>query len=236
MFTVLSQVFTLALFCVQLDGVFQRLESYRVDETTGSVYVDGEEDLILDESDPIEGLTFSLQNRASPAGCPDDRVELVTGGAHVPVTFASRNEYRSLVRRHYTRECDVQIAAIRCGLITVIPPNMLLLMSGEQLRTRVCGQLIFDIERLKTKLTIYSSTTWSKSDSVKWLWEALEKMSNRRRSLFFRFVTGLSRLPRDPSVGLKMEISEMGQTDVLPLAHTCSCNIEVCQIQDNINV
>ena len=157
-------------------------------------------------------------------------MELVPGGARVPVTFASRNKYRSLVRRHYTRECDAQIAAIRQGLMTVIPPKVLLLVSGVQLRTRVCGQLIFDVETLMTKFTIYSSTAWSKSDSVKWLWETLEKMSNRRRSLFFRFVTGLSRLPRDPSVGMKMEISEMEQTDALPLAHTCSYNIEVSDI------
>ena len=214
--------------CVQLDGVFQRLSSYREDETTGQVFVDGEDEMPLDKDEPIEGLTFSLQNRASAAGSQDDRVELVPGGAQVPVTFASRKKYRSLVLRHYTRECDVQVGAIRRGLISVVPAHMLLVMTGVQLRSRVCGQVTFDLEMLKTKLTIYSTNAWSKSDSVKWMWQALEQMSHRRRSLFFRFATGLSRLPLDPSAVMwKMEVSEMGKTDALPISHTCSCNIEV---------
>ena len=207
--------------------MFQRLHSYREDKTTGKVFVDKDE-ACLDKDEPIEGLTFSLQSRVSSAASGDDSVELVPGGAQLPVTFASRSKYCSLVLRHYRRECDVQVAAIRRGLISVIPARILLLTSGVQLRTRVCGQLTFDLEMLKTKLTCYSSTEWSKSDSVKWLWRSLEQMSDRRRSLFFRFATGLSRMPRDPSkVGWKMEVSEMGRTDVLPLAHTCSCNVEV---------
>eukprot|EP00759_Apiculatamorpha_spiralis_P055600 PhF_6_TR7852/c0_g1_i1/m.11455 len=125
--------------------------------------------------------------------CDDTVVELVEFGQQTPLTFDRRAEYCDLVIKTRLKEAEMQIEAMRVGLVSVIPENLLALMTADDIEFKVCGQPDFTVQELM------NSTTYeglSKDDKrVQYLWEVLANATPTDRRNFLKFVSGRERLP-----------------------------------------
>jgi len=154
-------------------------------------------------------------------------IEVKNGGKDIPVTYESRDEFVKLSIYHRLHESDAQVRAIKKGLRSVVPANMLTLFSGYDLELMVCGNPMIDLKILR-KHTIYKKISPS-SSVVKNLWKCLESFNMEERQLFLRFVWGRSRLPVSENdwshdfsiVGLKHG------DDKLPISHTCFFTLDL---------
>lgn len=131
------------------------------------------------------------------------------------VTYEERLEYCKLVKEVKMKEFRAQTGAIRSGLTTVVPGEVLQLLTWQELETRVSGNPEISIEDLK-KSTRYNGGLRESSPKVERMWNALEQFSNDERSRFLRFITGRRRLP------CTIFIDSSSSNSKLPSSSTCS--------------
>eukprot|EP00501_MAST-03F_sp_TOSAG23-6_P002630 GSMAST32.ASY1.ANO1.2772.1 assembled CDS len=144
--------------------------------------------------------------------------ELVPGGRDVAVTWVNRLEYVNRARKH--------VAAIRRGIVTLVPDRALRLLNWNELEVCVCGNPNIDIEIIKKHTTYHG---YSASDSpCRRFWRVLKSFSQDDKSKFLQFVWGRSRLPRESVWPRPFKLTK-GNSDTsrLPLAHTCFFQIEL---------
>merc|ERR1712228_462471 len=126
-----------------------------------------------------------------------------------------------LVKEERLKHDEVQLRAIRRGMATVIPVNLLHLWTWRNLRDRVCGRAEVDIDQLR-RHTVYKG--WDESaQGVKDMWEVLEGFTQEQRQAFLRFVWGRTTLPQgEDDWAQPFKVESWGRTDVkLPISHTC---------------
>ena len=112
------------------------------------------------------------------------------------------------------------------GLSSVLPVEILPLLSGEELRETICGNPEVDVDLLQ-RVVEYEG--YKPTDAVVgFFWETLREMSNDERKQFLRFVWARNRLPlresdfEGPFKITKDTINEGDKADkVLPSASTC---------------
>lgn len=123
-----------------------------------------------------------------------NNVEIQLLGKYNKITKENRNEYLKLLLQYRLHEFDRQIAAVREGMAKVVPVPLLILYSGIEFETMVCGSPHIPVNSLKA-ITSYKNVDANES-LVVWFWEVLEEFTRLERSLFLRFVWGRARLPR----------------------------------------
>jgi len=154
-------------------------------------------------------------------------VELKPNGAEVPVTLENRGEYVELALAYRLNEFKEQVAAMRKGLGTIIPVQLLPMFTWQQLERLVCGKREIDISLLKAN-TQYRQVRQN-APHIKFFWDALEEMSHTQRQQFLRFVWGQTRLPTDSHWRQKFQIQphRMNDDSTLPVSHTCFFSLEL---------
>ncbi len=198
--------------------VWKYLVGEPVTWTRDFVSVDSAEVKLIDSIETMSKEKFD----ASFAGALDystvlsngDTVPLLGTGEKL-VTYEQRLEYCRLVKETRMAECNAQLAAIRRGLASVVPSDVISLLTWQELELRVCGNPEISIEALK-KSTRYDSELSEKDERIKKMWEALEKFSNEERSRFLRFITGRRRLP------CTIYIEASDSRSKLPTSATCA--------------
>ncbi|XP_033095652.1 E3 ubiquitin-protein ligase HECTD3-like [Anneissia japonica] len=138
-------------------------------------------------------------------------------GDKIKVQYEQRMEFCRLVQEKRMNESKQQIAAIKHGILQVIPQAVLDLMTWQQLETSICGNPEISLEALK-KTTFYEDIEQNDT-RVKYLWEAMANFTNEDRSRFLRFVTGRRRLPAPLYIAADRGTEK---TDSLPESSTCS--------------
>nr|XP_015195044.1 PREDICTED: probable E3 ubiquitin-protein ligase HERC1 isoform X5 [Lepisosteus oculatus] len=148
-------------------------------------------------------------------------VPVVPGGYNVPLTFANRKEYVERAIEYRLHEMDLQVAAVREGMSSIIPVPLLSLLTARQLEQMVCGMPEVSVETLK-KVVRYRDVT-DTHQLIGWLWQTLEEFTNEERVLFLRFVSGRSRLPSNTAdITQKFQIIKVDRpVNGLPTAQTC---------------
>ena len=108
------------------------------------------------------------------------------------------------------------------GLSHLLPVELLPLLSGEELRSLMCGNPDVDVNLLK-RVVEYEG--FKESDAViGYFWEALREMSNEDRKRFLQFVWARNRLPNKESdfeAPFKIQKDSGGSDSSLPSASTC---------------
>lgn len=145
-----------------------------------------------------------------------ETVSLAPGGEERLVTYDDRLEYCESVKEKRMVESKSQIAAIRDGLVKVVPLEFLSLLTWQELEFKVCGNPEITMEALK-KSARYENDLNEKSPRVQMMWDALEKFTNEERSRFLRFITGRRRLPS--TIYIEAADTENGK---LPQSSTCA--------------
>jgi hypothetical protein len=155
-------------------------------------------------------------------------VELKDGGSDIDLTWYNRHEWCDLVARLRLHEADRQVAAIRAGLVQVVPADALCLFTHLELEALVCGTPEIDVKLLK-RTCRYSGV--SQSDScVKHFWTALESFDQKQRADFLQFVWGHSRLPSRLVGDDSLYITPLHHATpdmALPVTHTCFFQLEL---------
>ena len=200
--------------------LWKQLVGEPVTWTRDFVSVDSAEVKLIDSIETMEkelfNTTFAGALNFTTVLSNGVTVNLVPGGDDRYVTYEDRLEYCQLVKQIRMKEGEAQIAAIKEGLAQVVPPQVLALLTWQELEKKVCGSAEISIEALK-KSAKYDSDLSETSPNVGIMWQALETFTNEERSRFIRFITGRRRLP----VTIYIDSSDTGPTS-LPTSATCS--------------
>jgi len=162
-------------------------------------------------------------------------VLLKPNGAAIPVTVHNRQEFVDLVQNYRIHEFDDQLAAIRKGLGTIVPIQLLSLFTWQELESMVCGQPEIDIVYLRSN-TEYGHPFHDSHPTITIFWKVMESLSHKERATFLRFVWGQSRLPSNPAdFKSKFKINPehhshgVGPDGQLPVSHTCFFTLDLPQ-------
>lgn len=129
--------------------------------------------------------------------------------------YDERENYCLEVQKIRMGESSEQIAAIRKGLLRVIPEDVLRLITWQELEKRICGEAEISLEALQKSVHLIDL---EQTDlRVKYFWEAVKNFSNEDRSRLLRFVTGRRRLPAP----LYLSSAKPEADNALPESSTC---------------
>ncbi|XP_068809049.1 E3 ubiquitin-protein ligase HECTD3 isoform X1 [Struthio camelus] len=146
-------------------------------------------------------------------------VELIPRGRSTVVRYEDRKEFIRLVQKARLEESKEQIAAMRAGLLRVVPQAMLDLLTWQQLEKKVCGDPEITVADLRKFITFEDFSP--KDSRVEMFLEALNNFTKEDLSRFLKFVTGRSRLP--VQITIYPERSNSKTLDLMPEVSTCSC-------------
>ena len=122
-------------------------------------------------------------------------IELKSEGEKTLVTLDNLKEYITLSKKMRTSEFATQIEFLKKGFNSVIPSSIFQHLYWRQLEELVCGKATLDIRTFKEN-TRYEG--FQKTDNViKWFWDWLENCTEHEQSLYLKFVSGRTRLPKD---------------------------------------
>ncbi|NWQ65455.1 HECD3 ligase, partial [Neopipo cinnamomea] len=146
-------------------------------------------------------------------------VELIPNGSNTVVRYEDRREFIRLVQKARLEESKEQIAAMRAGLLRVVPQAVLDLLTWQQVEKRICGNPEITVDELR-KFIKFDDLS-SGDTRVQYFLEALNNFTSEDLSRFLKFVTGRSRLP--VQITVYQERSNSDAWDMMPQASTCSC-------------
>ncbi|KFR05298.1 E3 ubiquitin-protein ligase HECTD3, partial [Opisthocomus hoazin] len=146
-------------------------------------------------------------------------VELIPKGSSTVVRYEDRRDFIHLVRKARLEESKEQIAAMRAGLLCVVPQPVLDLLTWQQLEKKVCGD--HEITAAKLQTFIRFEDFPANDTRIQNFLEALKNFTSEDLSRFLKFVTGRSRLPVQITVYPERE--NLNALDLMPKACTCSC-------------
>ena len=115
------------------------------------------------------------------------------------------------------QESEAQLRAVRKGLLSVVPPSVLLLLNWQDMERMVCGEARISVADLKKSISFRPS----RPRAEEFFWEALQRMSHADRSLLCQFATGRPRLPVQFTICWADDVAR------LPQATTCSMEVSL---------
>nr|XP_047914919.1 E3 ubiquitin-protein ligase HECTD3-like [Anser cygnoides] len=148
-------------------------------------------------------------------------VELIPNGGSTVVRFEDRKDFIRLVQKARLEESKEQVAALRAGLLRVVPQPVLDLLTWQQLERKVCGNPELTVDDVKKFITF--EDLQSDDPRIRIFLEALSNFTSEDLSRFLKFITGRSRLP--VQITVHPDKSGTQQLDVMPKASTCSCTL-----------
>ncbi|XP_030310729.1 E3 ubiquitin-protein ligase HECTD3 isoform X1 [Calypte anna] len=147
-------------------------------------------------------------------------VELIPNGSSTVVRYEDRKEFIRLVQKARLEESKEQIAAMRAGLLHVVPQPVLDLLTCQQLEKKICGDPEITVTELRKFITFEDFPAGD--TRVQNFLEALNNFTSEDLSRFLKFVTGRSRLP--VQITVYPERTDSNALDLMPQASTCSCS------------
>lgn len=178
---------------------------------------------LLDMTSPEDlGLTFEFGEKQLDG--TSDVLELVEGGANMPVTASNVGAYVQLIAdRRLNQSVHQQAQAFRRGLSDVIDLEWTRLFTPAELSLAICGGGRLDVTDLKENVE-FGNGFHRNHTTVLLLWEVLEEMSSDEQQAFLRFATSVSRPPLlgfstlNPRLCVRLNNSGLNH---LPSANTC---------------
>uniref|UniRef100_A0A671QHK9 HECT domain-containing protein n=1 Tax=Sinocyclocheilus anshuiensis TaxID=1608454 RepID=A0A671QHK9_9TELE len=125
-----------------------------------------------------------------------EEVELCHGGSDIAVSWENRDVYVRAVRDLRRRELqNVEcMSAVRAGLGSIIPLQLLTLLSPAEMELRTCGLPDIDLEFLKAH-TMYQVGLMETDQHIEFFWAALEMFTQEELSKFIKFACNQERIP-----------------------------------------
>ncbi|KAJ8312853.1 hypothetical protein KUTeg_010226 [Tegillarca granosa] len=130
-----------------------------------------------------------------------EEIELIPRGNHIHCLcvniWENRQEYVDAIRhlRYQELMCEDRVLAIHSGLASLIPLQILNLMSPTDLEIRTCGIPVVDIEFLKAH-TMYQVGLTETDPHIEFFWNTLEGLSQDDLCRFIKFACNQERIPQ----------------------------------------
>ena len=158
-------------------------------------------------------------------------IELKPEGEKIQVTYENLKEYISLSKKMRINEFVKQIEFIKSGFNSVIPSSIFQVLNWKQLEELVCGKNKLDIRDLK-KHTKYEG--YKENDEIiKWFWEWLEECNDHEQSLYLKFVSGRTRLPKENNFKYEHIIVKNNfNNEAFPHSATCFFTLKLPSYKD----
>ncbi|XP_035690107.1 probable E3 ubiquitin-protein ligase HECTD4, partial [Branchiostoma floridae] len=137
---------------------------------------------------PLCSFTFS-----SVTG---EDVELCAGGRSRMLSWENRVEYLSLIRALRLEElrCANRMAPIAAGLATIVPVQVLHILTPGDLELRTCGMPHVDLAFLRSH-TMYQVGLMETDTHIEFFWSSLESFSQDQLRKFVKFACNQERIP-----------------------------------------
>jgi len=161
--------------------------------------------------------------------------ELIPGGKDISVTWENKQLFSEALLKYRLTEFEQQCEAIRRGLATVVPAQLLSLYSWQEVEKRIAGST-FDVDLLE-QATEYKGVDPS-APHVRMFWTMMrDRLSDEQRARFISFVWGRSRLPTSMAAFGSDRFKLQGHCHdngvpsrvdkLLPISHTCFFSLEL---------
>jgi len=170
----------------------------------------------------------------------DGKMYPLISNPQLSVTWENKDRFIETFTKFRLTEFQTQCEAIKRGLESVVPVEVLSLLTWQELELLVCGRTALDLELLKANTT-YSGHSASDSH-IQLFWQMMsDRLTPDEQAKFLRFVWGRSRLPlRSSDFERPFKISSHSPSDsaggargqtYLPISHTCFFTLDLPRYQ-----
>ncbi|RXM91230.1 N-alpha-acetyltransferase 25, NatB auxiliary subunit [Acipenser ruthenus] len=125
-----------------------------------------------------------------------DEVELCPGGRNIIVGWENKDMYASAIRSLRLRELQNSecMTAVRAGLGSIIPLQLLTTLTALEVELRTCGLPYINLEFLKAH-TMYQVGLMETDPHIEFFWTALEMFTQEELCKFIKFACNQERIP-----------------------------------------
>ncbi|KAF6729287.1 putative E3 ubiquitin-protein ligase HECTD4 [Oryzias melastigma] len=125
-----------------------------------------------------------------------EEVELCQGGRSFTVSWENKDVYARAVRSLRLRELQNLecMTAVRAGLGSIIPMQLLTMLSPLEIELRTCGLPYINLEFLKAH-TMYQVGLMETDQHIEFFWTALEMFTQEELCKFIKFACNQERIP-----------------------------------------
>ena len=128
----------------------------------------------------------------------DIDIELKPNGREIRVTADNLKEYIELSKSERLKEFKNSLEFLKKGFHSVIPFEILQVLTWSELEEMVCGENKIDINEFRLNTT-YEGFNYN-DINIKWFWEWFESTDNEERIKYLKFVSGRTRLPKSENI------------------------------------
>ncbi|XP_078523549.1 putative E3 ubiquitin-protein ligase HECTD4 isoform X2 [Lissotriton helveticus] len=166
----------------------------------------------LNDETELEGLCAEIASQHLVTESPDspnkpcckftyltmsgEEVELCTRGRHIPVVWENKDLYATAIRN--LRMLELQnnecMTAVRAGLGSIIPLQLLTTLTPLEMELRTCGLPYINLEFLKAH-TMYQVGLMETDQHIEFFWSALEMFTQEELCKFIKFACNQERIP-----------------------------------------
>ncbi|XP_010580412.1 PREDICTED: probable E3 ubiquitin-protein ligase HECTD4 isoform X5 [Haliaeetus leucocephalus] len=125
-----------------------------------------------------------------------EEVELCPRGRHIPVGWENKDVYATAIRNLRMRELQTPecMTAVRAGLGSIIPLQLLTTLTPLEMELRTCGLPYINLEFLKAH-TMYQVGLMETDQHIEFFWSALEMFTQEELCKFIKFACNQERIP-----------------------------------------
>ncbi|XP_026544984.1 probable E3 ubiquitin-protein ligase HECTD4 [Notechis scutatus] len=125
-----------------------------------------------------------------------EEVELCARGRHIPVVWENKDVYAAAIRNLRLHELQTAecVMAVRAGLASIIPLQILTLLTPLEMELRTCGLPYINLEFLKAH-TMYQVGLMETDQHIEFFWGALEMFTQEELCKFIKFACNQERIP-----------------------------------------
>ncbi|KAK6306389.1 hypothetical protein J4Q44_G00233140 [Coregonus suidteri] len=166
----------------------------------------------VSDEDDLEALCAEISSQHHSGESPDspsrpcctftyitmtgEEVDLCQGGHNLGVSWQNKDVYAQAVRGLRLRELqNVEcMTAVRAGLGSIIPLQLLTMLSPLEVELRTCGLPYINLEFLKAH-TMYQVGLMETDQHIEFFWTALEVFTQEELCKFIKFACNQERIP-----------------------------------------
>ncbi|XP_074005153.1 apoptosis-resistant E3 ubiquitin protein ligase 1 isoform X2 [Numenius arquata] len=168
-------------------------------------------------------LVFA-EERYSKTGQLEKVVELVTGGAQVPVTNENKILYLNLLAQYrLASQVREEVDHFLKGLNELVPENLLAIFDENELELLMCGTGDISVCDFKAHAVVVGGSWHFREKVMRWFWTVVSSFTQEELARLLQFTTGSSQLPPGGFAALcpSFQIIAAPTHSTLPTAHTC---------------
>lgn len=152
---------------------------------------------MVETESELQALCADVYSQFTYSRLTGEEVELIPNGKSVLVSWENRHDYVEKIRHLRIDEltCSERMEALKSGLASVIPIQLLTLMSPANMELRVCGLPYIDLDFLKAH-TMYQVGLTETDQHIEFFWTALDNFGQDDLGRFIKFACNQERIPQ----------------------------------------